>query len=240
MKLNVYHCILVTVESENDNKRKNDVPELYVVVDKKNVLPITSILEVCDMKKKVREALKEILDESEAHTEQVYTLAEKRYGFDGIASVIYLSVIHSTNIHLKENYSLIPFDILESCIKWGERKFLYRTVKHPIGNHFEYIHEIDCKNIVLEKSLLCSLIAYKYLKNRIDYTDTIFHLLPNLFTLEQVRILYEKIKCVTVDKSNFRKRILKYCEETDEIMNSKGYRPAKYYKFKVREDDVWI
>ena len=36
------------------------------------------------------------------------------------------------------------------------------------------------------------------------------------------------------------KKIMKYCEKINEIMSTKGYRLAKYYRFKVREDDVWI
>ena len=61
------------------------------------------------------------------------------------------------------------------------------------------------------------------------------------FTLEDVRILYELIKDTTVDKSNFRKKIIKYCEKVDIKDNIKsGFRPSQKYKFKPLKGDVWI
>ena len=47
--------------------------------------------------------------------------------------------------------------------------------------------------------------------------------MPNLFTLEDVKMVYEMIKNVQVDKSNFRKRIIKYCEKVEGKIDNKGY-----------------
>ena len=61
------------------------------------------------------------------------------------------------------------------------------------------------------------------------------------FTLEDVRIVYELIKDCSVDKSNFRKKIIKYCEKIDTSTNEKnGYRPSQRYKFKPLKGDVWL
>ena len=61
------------------------------------------------------------------------------------------------------------------------------------------------------------------------------------FTLEDVRIVYELIKDCKVDKSNFRKKIIKYCEKTDSVDDTKiGYRPSQKYIFKPLIGDVWI
>ena len=46
--------------------------------------------------------------------------------------------------------------------------------------------------------------------------------MANSFTLEDVRIVYELIKECTVDKSNFRKKIIKYCEKVEEKEDTKN------------------
>ena len=61
------------------------------------------------------------------------------------------------------------------------------------------------------------------------------------FTLEDVRMTYELIRDCGVDKSNFRKKIIKYCEKVNETVDKKsGYRPSQRYKFKPLKGDVWL
>lgn len=78
------------------------------------------------------------------------------------------------------------------------------------------------------------------MRSKLDNSDIIFKFMPKYFTLEDVRIVYEKIKEVTVDKSNFRKKIVKYCAESNADIIKKGYRPSKMYTFKVLKGDVWL
>ena len=52
--------------------------------------------------------------------------------------------------------------------------------------------------------------------------DIVFKFLSKSFTLEEVRIVYELIKGKEVDKSNFRKKIVKYCQKIDEIEVTKS------------------
>ena len=85
------------------------------------------------------------------------------------------------------------------------------------------------------------MICYKKIRSNIDNTDILFKFMASTFTLEDVRILYELIKNTTVDKSNFRKKIIKYCEKTDTKDNKKiGYRPSQNYKFKPLKGDMWL
>ena len=74
----------------------------------------------------------------------------------------------------------------------------------------------------------------------IENTDIIFKFMPQYFTLEDVRMVYELIKETSVDKSNYRKKIVKYCEEVDIVTSNKGYRPSKLYTFKVLQGDIWL
>lgn len=70
------------------------------------------------------------------------------------------------------------------------------------------------------------LISYKRIRNNADNTDILFKFMAKTFTLEDVRMVYEIIKDISVDKSNFRKKIMKYCEKVDEkeeIRNKKWF-----------------
>ena len=123
----------------------------------------------------------------------------------------------------------------------GDKEYKYETIEIEENNNIEYIHEIKTSNKELKRKLLSLLISYKRIRSRIDNTDIVFKFMGDIFTLEDVRMVYELIKDTTVDKSNFRKKIMKYCEKTDNITDSKaGYRPSQMYKFKPLKGDKWV
>ena len=62
-------------------------------------------------------------------------------------------------------------------------------------------------------------------------SDIVFKFLGNVFTLEDVRQVYEMIKDTETDKSNFRKKIVKYCTKVDEVEGNNAYRPTQKYKY---------
>lgn len=88
--------------------------------------------------------------------------------------------------------------------------------------------------------LLEIIITMKYIRSRLDTTDIIFKFMPKLFALEDVRTLYELLKDTSVDKSNFRKRIMKYCTRSESVIDNRGYRPTYLFTYKPLEDDAWI
>ena len=109
-----------------------------------------------------------------------------------------------------------------------------------VGDSYEYYHKIKVDNIELEKKLNEMITAFKHLRTRVDNTDVCFMLLPDVFTLEDVRIVYELIMDIEVDKSNFRKKIVKFCEKVDMVVDDKGYRPSQMYKFNPDSIDIWL
>jgi 8-oxo-dGTP diphosphatase len=72
------------------------------------------------------------------------------------------------------------------------------------------------------------------IKNKIEYTNVAFELLPDKFTLAELQEVYEVILDKEIDKRNFRKKIF----EDDLVVPLEEYkkqgrmRPAQYYKFK--------
>lgn len=240
MQANLVCIPFILKNIPSDDIRKNDVQELKILVNKKKELikvPVNSI----NLKESVKGKLKEIINTSHFHLEQVYTLGEEEYNTDNKIDIIYLAIANIESIkNIDEEYQLVDIDVLDNCIHFDNEPYQFQTKEKIDNNNIEYFHEINAYNISEKKKLLEILISYKHLRSKLDNSDLIFKFLPQYFTLEDVRILYEKLKEVTVDKSNFRKKIMKYCEETNKNTVKKGYRPSKLYTFKVLKGDIWL
>ena len=242
MNINLVCPIIVLDNELSSNIRKNDIKKLKLLVLKKNnSLVSTRLTEVKGIKDTLKETIKKIIGSDKFHLEQVYTLGEEEYYIDKSIDVIYLAITNIDNIkNLDKNYTLIDFEIKDNNIVFGKDKYSYKTKEKIKNNNIEYYHDIKVSDLTLKKELLEILISYKHLRSKIDYSDIIFKFMGDTFTLEDVRIVYELIKEKTVDKSNFRKKIIKYCEEVSIESSKKGYRPSKIYKFKVLKGDVWL
>ena len=72
-------------------------------------------------------------------------------------------------------------------------------------------------------------IALERLRSKILYSNIIFNLLPEKFTLTQLQNVYETILGKKDQAANFRRKIMDMVQETDEYTGDKGHRPAKLY-----------
>lgn len=237
MQVNIVSCLFVLDSEKNTNIRKNDIKKIKVLVDKNNNLPLITF-NGNDLKKQVKKELTSIIGSDIFHLEQVYTMDYK----DSI-DIIYLGVTNIDNItKLKNDYQLVDFRVENnSKIIFNYKEYSYKTIEQEDNNNIEYIHEIKTGDKNLNRILMSLLISYKRIRSNIDNTDIIFKFMSNRFTLEDVRIVYELIKECSVDKSNFRKKIIKYCEKTDEVNETKnGFRPSQIYKFKPLKGDSWL
>ena len=77
------------------------------------------------------------------------------------------------------------------------------------------------------------------LKTSLSYSTVIFELLPDKFTLTQLHQVYEAVLHKSLDKRNFRKKIvhLGYIKELDEVQKGVSYRAARLYKFDRKKFD---
>ena len=78
--------------------------------------------------------------------------------------------------------------------------------------------------------------ALTRLKGKVRYQPIGFELLPKKFALSQLQHLYETILERSLDKRNFRKKILKMSVllELDEIQQDVAHRAARLYSFDKR------
>lgn len=76
--------------------------------------------------------------------------------------------------------------------------------------------------------------ALTRLRSKLEYTNVALELLPKKFTLTQLQNTHEIILNKTLDKRNFRKRILSLnvIEPAEEFKRDGSHRPARLYTFK--------
>lgn len=77
--------------------------------------------------------------------------------------------------------------------------------------------------------------AVDRLRNKIEYTDLTFHLMPEFFTLTQLQQVYETILDRELLKANFRRKIDGKVIETNRFAETLGHRPSRLYKMKTEE-----
>ena len=189
------------------------------------------------IKNQIKKNISSIIGSDYFHVEQVFS-----YDHGAELDVIYLGITNMENIiKLKKGYKLIEFKVENNnTIVFGDKKFKYKTVENIENKNIEYTHEIQADDNI-KLTLLKLLITYKKIRSSLDNTDMLFKFMGGTFTLEDVRIVYELIKDTSVDKSNFRKKIIKYCEKVEEKKTEKqGYRPSQKYSFKPLRGDVWL
>lgn len=82
------------------------------------------------------------------------------------------------------------------------------------------------------------VIAYaeERLRNKLEYTNVVYSLLPARFTLTEMQRVYEAILGEPLDKRNFRKRVvgLGIVRETGQLTKQGAHRPAMLYEFTSR------
>ena len=236
MQINIVTCLFVLASEKNDNIRKNDIKKIKVLTDLSNHLPIINY-DGKELKNEVSKNIESIIGTNIFHLEQVYTL-----DYNNSINIIYLAITNNSNItKLDERYKLVDFKVENNnLVTFDDEKIEYQTIEIESNNNIEYTREYKTNNKDLILTLAMLLISYKRIRGNIDHTDIIFKFMNDSFTLEDVRILYELITERKVDKSNFRKKIVKYCEKTTNVNEKLGYRPSQRYKFKPLKGDIWV
>lgn len=80
--------------------------------------------------------------------------------------------------------------------------------------------------------------AYNRLRSKLEYTTLAFQLLPDVFSMLELKDIYEQILGETMDKGNFYRKLKEsgVLEETNLVREGKG-RPTKLWRFKQDRGD---
>lgn len=155
-------------------------------------------------------ALRELKEEtgiSGVYLEQLYTFGEPRR--DPRERVITVSY-----------YSLVPIDRLSLSAGSDARETGWFDIEELPELAFDH-REIISK-------------AKQRLTAKLAYSTIALQFMPSKFTLSELQQVYEIIHGDTLDKRNFRKRMLAYgcMEDTGEVRRNGSHRPARLYSLK--------
>ncbi|MEO7176802.1 MAG: NUDIX domain-containing protein [Saprospiraceae bacterium] len=150
--------------------------------------------------------LEELTGMKKVFLEQVQTFGKvDRHPLGRVITTAYFALVKVSD------FSLIPSS-LASEAAWVP----IRDLDHLAFDHFEILRT-----------------CYELLKKSIRVRPVGFELLPPEFTLTDLQLLYESILETSLDKRNFRKKILAMNLLVDVKAMKRGFahRPAKLYRF---------
>ena len=226
-------------KTEGENYRKLNQQKLTVLLIKRKEHPFLGQWSLPGGFVKKDETLHEAAIRSlniktglrDIYTEQLYTFGNpNRDPRMRIVSCSYLSLIDRNKFEFEN----------EAEIKWFEVKIENDTLVLKSDNEDLSLRLRKTKKINFE-ILSDSLLAFDHaeivlngllrLQGKIEYTDIVFNLLPEKFTLTQVQSIYEIILGEKLLKAAFRRKITNKITETGEYTSEKGHRPSQYYRF---------
>lgn len=193
------------------------------------------------------------------YAEQLFTFSDvKRDPRMRIISATYLSLMNKNEIDhsLIDGERLDWFELKIKTIKEsnfdkeGERKGTYEIQLVSERDEIELKAKIQVDYVKKGRSvsetvtILESDLAFdhakiiftgmKRLKNKIFYTDLVFNLLPVEFPFTKLQDVYELITGEKQHKSNFRRMLEPYLEETEVLIEEGAFRPSMGYRYNFK------
>ena len=254
-KLSLTTDILVfgVSNEESDNYRKTDKKKMSILLVKRENYPFkdkwclpggfVGIDEDLDLAP-VR-ILKNETNLSDIYLEQLYTFGSvNRDPRMRIISTSYMSLVDKNKFNNNLSINASWFDIMlyeevdnivsivlsngEDTIKFKIKKVLReRTTDRYSFN----ILEND--SIAFDHPLVI-LSGIERLKNKVEYTDIVFNMMPELFTLSELQQVYEVILGKKLLDPAFRRIIADKVEKTDKMKTGGGHRPSYLFKYKIK------
>ena len=74
------------------------------------------------------------------------------------------------------------------------------------------------------------------LKNKIEYTDIVFNMMPELFTLGELQKVYEVILGKKLLDPAFRRIIADKVIKTDKVKTGGGHRPSALFTYNDKQN----
>ncbi len=181
------------------------------------------------------------------YIEQLYTFSDvDRDPRMRIVSTAYMALIDKNKIKddLKENSCWFNVSLVEETEKKykvvlenGKEEIsfiLNKKLKEQTTDRYEFSVAKNDKLAFDHPIVIVSGI--ERLKNKIEYTDIVFNMMPKYFTLSELQQVYEVILNKKLLAPDFRRIIANKVEKTDQVRKGKGHRPSALFKYKGSKD----
>lgn len=180
------------------------------------------------------------------YMEQLYTFgAVDRDPRMRVVSVSYIALVDKNRLkdHLSDNASWFQMNILEDKEEIhvqfdnGIENFsikIKKVLKSPTSDRYEYVVTKNDKLAFDHAKVIVSGISR--LKNKIEYTDIVFNMMPEYFTLGELQQVYEVILDKKLLDPAFRRIIANKVIKTDKVQTGGGHRPSALFKYRGQDE----
>ena len=179
------------------------------------------------------------------YLEQLYTFDDvKRDPRMRVISISYVALVDKNRLDdtLFENASWFNMEIDENenrikvNLDNGQENFdivVKKTLKELTTDRYKYT--IEKNNEIAFDHPLTIVSGISRIKNKLEYTDIAFNLMPEYFTLGELQQVYEVILGKKLLDPAFRRIIASKVEKTDKTRVDGGHRPSKLFKYKDKK-----
>lgn len=202
--------------------------------------------------------LKEKTNLQDIYLEQLYTFGEvERDPRTRVISCTYMSLVNSdslvaspginvssveyfsidtkiSNIQVKETSqgNITTYDTLLTLTnKEHTLSAIVQTTKELVHTRSKLTYQVKESNQIAFDHAKAIVYALERLKNKIEYTDIAFSLMPTYFSLADLQRCYEIILGTSLITPNFRRKIAPMVIKTDKMVLGAGHRPSQLFQF---------
>lgn len=243
--------ILSVSSKETNNYRKTDKKMMSILMVKRDDYPYKDkwclpggflnpkeeTLEEC-----ARRVLKRETNLSNIYLEQLYTFDRiDRDPRMRVVSTAYVALIDKNkltekvenaswfdiiNYKEKDNVVSVTLSNNEEVIDFSINKKL----REKTTDRYDFITK-DNKSIAFDHDLVI-ISGIERIRNKVNYTDIVFNMMPEYFTLGELQKVYEVILGKKLIECPFRRIIANKVEKTNKMRTGGGHRPSYLYKYK--------
>ena len=248
--------LIVSVSSKDSNNyRKTDKKMMSVLLIKRSDYPYkgkwclpggflnpnSETLEEC-----ARRVLKSETNLSDIYLEQLYTfdrvdrdprmriistafvaLIDKNKLTEEVENASWFNIIkyeeknNSVNLVLSNDEEVIEFTV-------------NKKLREKTTDRYDFISK-ENKSIAFDHDLVI-LSGIERIRNKANYTDIVFNMMPEYFTLGELQKVYEIILGKKLIECPFRRIIANKVEKTNKMKTGGGHRPSYLYKYRQKKE----
>lgn len=241
---------------ENKNYRKLPEKKLQVFLNKRKYPPFKNKYAVVgtfiDLQNEITKTMKlcvlNKVNLKNYYYEQLFTFADKaRDPRTRVLSVSYM-LLTNTDENLQNGswFDINLAEISSSTKNESNGYEIHKKFNLTFSNEnesFSNVIEITNKKVGLEETKTITIAenslafdhtkiiyyALERLKNKLEYTDVIFNLLPKEFTLTELKQCYEIILQKNLLDANFRRKTSKMVSPVNKYVEGKGHRTSQLF-----------
>lgn len=244
--------LLISVSSEGkENYRKTDKKMMSILLVKRTDFPYkdkwclpggflnpkTETLEEC-----AKGVLKSETNLSDIYLEQLYTYdAINRDPRLRVVSTSYIALVDKNRLSKDLNPNASWFDItlieekngVVDIILDNKTEVLHLQIKKTLREKTTDRYQFSTKkNTLAFDHDLVVLSGIERIKNKLNYTDIVFNMMPEYFTLGELQNVYEVILGKKLLAPAFRRIIKDKVQKTNKQTSGDGHRPSTLFKYK--------